>query len=136
MPFGKHRGKPITQVPAGYLMWMLENIADLRPATRAAIEAHLHPPELPLEGREPDEPTPTPAPPPAPSPAPSPSPTPAPSPSPSPAPSSTSTATRRTSRRALASDAPAATCGICGGPGTSGRPLVHAACANDTEVPF
>jgi Putative quorum-sensing-regulated virulence factor len=39
MPFGKHRGKPLAEVPKSYLKWMLANATDLRPDTREAFEA-------------------------------------------------------------------------------------------------
>lgn len=41
MPFGKHKGTPLGQVPAAYLMWVQENVeADtpVRGALRAYIE--------------------------------------------------------------------------------------------------
>jgi hypothetical protein len=28
MPFGKHKGKPLTEIPDGYLRWCLENVTD------------------------------------------------------------------------------------------------------------
>jgi uncharacterized protein (DUF3820 family) len=35
--FGKYKGKPIAQVPADYLRWVLENAANLSHAERSAI---------------------------------------------------------------------------------------------------
>ena len=39
--FGKHKGKPLSAIPAGYLTWVLDNVTTLYPKTRAAIEAHI-----------------------------------------------------------------------------------------------
>jgi hypothetical protein len=104
LPFGKFRGRPITEVDGGYLHWLFEKLDEWHsPALREAIiaerarrkglasaEAPQH--ELPVERP------------------------------------------REQSRRA---PAPAtATCGICGLGATNDRPLVHARCANDDEVPF
>ena len=41
MQFGKHKGKPLSEIPAGYLTWILENVPTLYPDTRAAIEAYI-----------------------------------------------------------------------------------------------
>lgn len=40
MPFGKHKGAPLYQIPAYYLKWCLRTI-DLRPKLRDDIEAEL-----------------------------------------------------------------------------------------------
>lgn len=40
-PFGKHKGKPISEVPADYLKWCLTNMQRLDPKTKAAIEGTL-----------------------------------------------------------------------------------------------
>jgi hypothetical protein len=40
VPFGKHKGQPIAEVPADYLMWML-SLANLSPDLRTAIKADL-----------------------------------------------------------------------------------------------
>jgi hypothetical protein len=107
MPFGKHRGQPITAVPRAYLTWLLANVTDLYPETRRAIQEHLRPPELPMEGREPDEVMPT------------------------------QTTRRRTTTRTPRQQAPppAPRCDVCGHVGTTDEPLVHRRCAND-ETPF
>lgn len=39
MPFGKHRGEKLSDIPIGYLDWLLG--IDLQPETRTAIEAYL-----------------------------------------------------------------------------------------------
>jgi hypothetical protein len=39
--FGKHRGKRLDEIDPGYLLWVLENFADLWPETRTAIEKYL-----------------------------------------------------------------------------------------------
>jgi hypothetical protein len=39
--FGKHRGKPLSQIPADYLIWVLRNCSGLNPYTREAIEGFL-----------------------------------------------------------------------------------------------
>ena len=41
MPFGKHRGKELRDVPESYLLWVLDNIAELSPTLRLAIEERL-----------------------------------------------------------------------------------------------
>lgn len=46
MPFGKHMGQPIEQVPTQYLNWVLKNIPDLDSDLKASIEAFLHGPDL------------------------------------------------------------------------------------------
>jgi uncharacterized protein (DUF3820 family) len=40
MPFGKHNGEPIEDLPADYIEWCLEN-CDLRPALQSEMEAQL-----------------------------------------------------------------------------------------------
>jgi hypothetical protein len=37
MPFGKHRGKPLEQVPLSYLRWVLENCDSATPSLREEI---------------------------------------------------------------------------------------------------
>lgn len=100
MPFGKYKGRPISQVPAGYLAWLVD-LPDIRPATREAVQAYLHPPELPMEGREPDEPAPKPA---------------------------RRPAARRPAPQSVS--APIC-CARCGQPGTETKPLVHGGCVDD-----
>jgi uncharacterized protein (DUF3820 family) len=39
--FGKHRGKPLKQIPADYLLWVLENCTRLSFSTREAIKNYL-----------------------------------------------------------------------------------------------
>jgi len=39
--FGKHRGKPLADIPADYLIWVLRNCSRLNPYTREAIEGFL-----------------------------------------------------------------------------------------------
>jgi hypothetical protein len=39
--FGRHRGKPLKEVPISYLLWILDNFEDLWPQTRKAIEKYL-----------------------------------------------------------------------------------------------
>ena len=41
LPFGKHRGKTLGTVPAGYRRWMLANLADLAAGMRAAVALSL-----------------------------------------------------------------------------------------------
>lgn len=38
-PFGKHKGKPISEVPVDYLKWCLANMQRIDPKTRAMIES-------------------------------------------------------------------------------------------------
>jgi len=40
MPFGKHRGQPLEEVPTSYLQWLLDN-CDLRPQLQEAVEEEL-----------------------------------------------------------------------------------------------
>jgi exodeoxyribonuclease X len=39
--FGKHRGKPLQDIPADYLIWVLQNCSRLNPCMREAIEGFL-----------------------------------------------------------------------------------------------
>ena len=41
MPFGKHRGEPLDQVPVKYLKWCLREIKTLSPDLKASINAVL-----------------------------------------------------------------------------------------------
>jgi hypothetical protein len=43
MPFGKHAGKPLSELPSGYLRWLAEpdRLATLYPNTRAAVAAEV-----------------------------------------------------------------------------------------------
>jgi len=41
MPFGKYQGKPIAEIPEGYLVWVLGNVECLSPMLRDAIERQL-----------------------------------------------------------------------------------------------
>lgn len=89
IPFGKHKGKPLADVPMPYLRWLLANATDLRPDTRATIEAFMSNPG------------------------------------------------QRGTRAPKASAAEhAPTCARCGLPGSEARPLVHAGCAGEEDVPF
>lgn len=109
MPFGMHKGKTLDRVPTGYLRWVLENVPALYPETRRAIEDFVRQPAGgPQEPQEPQESPSTPA---------------------------RGSAPRRP-RSSPAEGKAAATCGICGLSPTPKRPLVHAACASDHEVPF
>ena len=41
MPFGKHKGEPIEDLPVDYLEWALGNIETLSPSLQAEMEAQL-----------------------------------------------------------------------------------------------
>lgn len=41
MPWGKHKGKPLKEVPRDYLKWAVNNADAMSPELRAAIEAEL-----------------------------------------------------------------------------------------------
>ena len=41
MPFGKHRGTPVAALPADYIMWLLENLADIREDLRIELQNQL-----------------------------------------------------------------------------------------------
>lgn len=109
IPFGKFAGKRLDQIPASYLRWLYEN-ADLYADTRQALIAFLMPPAAEADRSGPhvllDRSGLTPAP------------------------------RRPTQRRLPTPTAPATACNICGRPGSADRPLVHAECASDSEVPF
>jgi hypothetical protein len=38
MPFGKHKGCPLTEIPAAYLRWVLRNCTNLEPGLKHAIK--------------------------------------------------------------------------------------------------
>jgi uncharacterized protein (DUF3820 family) len=38
MPFGKHRGQKLKDIPIDYLIWLLDNYDGLRETTRKVIE--------------------------------------------------------------------------------------------------
>lgn len=40
-PFGKHKGKAMTNIPAEYLLWCRENIGNLEKGIKDYIEANL-----------------------------------------------------------------------------------------------
>jgi len=50
MPFGKYRGQPIASLPRPYLQWVLDNVHDLYPDTREAIQGALRGPQREREG--------------------------------------------------------------------------------------
>lgn len=54
MPFGKHKGTPLEDVPEDYLVWVLDNCERISPTLRRAIQQVL--------GLEVDEPQPRPPP--------------------------------------------------------------------------
>ena len=41
LPFGKHKGKPINEVPRDYLVWLIGNATIQKPGLREEIEAYL-----------------------------------------------------------------------------------------------
>jgi hypothetical protein len=41
MPFGKHQGERLTEVPSAYLEWVLANLTSIRPGLRWAIQQEL-----------------------------------------------------------------------------------------------
>ena len=41
MPWGKHKGKPIDEVPADYLEWAIKNASNINDTLRAEIERQL-----------------------------------------------------------------------------------------------
>ena len=43
MPFGKHRGQRIADLPIPYVKWLLANVTDLRPNLAAALQQRLQP---------------------------------------------------------------------------------------------
>jgi hypothetical protein len=41
LPFGMHRGSRLDEIPADYLLWVLDNFDALHPSLRTAIEKYL-----------------------------------------------------------------------------------------------
>jgi hypothetical protein len=41
MTFGKYQGVPLSEIPDGYLLWVLDNIKSLSPTLRSAIRVRL-----------------------------------------------------------------------------------------------
>jgi hypothetical protein len=41
MPFGKHRGQPVSSLPISYLLWLWQNVEIKSPELRDAVEAEL-----------------------------------------------------------------------------------------------
>lgn len=41
MPFGKHRGKPLSELPGDYLDWLGSNLGEWRESFRSALTAEL-----------------------------------------------------------------------------------------------
>lgn len=41
MPWGKHKGKPLKEVPDDYLMWVLDHADKANPTLKDAIRMHL-----------------------------------------------------------------------------------------------
>ena len=41
MPFGKHQGKPMIEVPASYLLWLHDNAKDLRDPLKSYIKENI-----------------------------------------------------------------------------------------------
>ncbi len=52
MPFGKHRGRPLEDVPHTYLLWVLDNCTNISGTLRAEIERVLD--VGPRQRQEPD----------------------------------------------------------------------------------
>jgi uncharacterized protein (DUF3820 family) len=46
MPFGKHKGHRVSDIPTLYLRWMLREVYDLDPQLRRAAKAALHVQEM------------------------------------------------------------------------------------------
>ncbi len=41
LPFGKYKGRPLSELPDAYIEWCLENLTELRPAYRLALQGEL-----------------------------------------------------------------------------------------------
>lgn len=41
MPFGKYKGQPVADLPVDYIMWVLENLQDLRIDLRTELQNQL-----------------------------------------------------------------------------------------------
>jgi hypothetical protein len=51
MPWGKHKGQDLADVPESYLQWALENAEAMSPTLREAIRARLGLPPTPPDGQ-------------------------------------------------------------------------------------
>ena len=51
MPFGKHKGKPIHEIPKNYLIWLTDNV-DMHPWLAKAVQAALGNEGIPEEDEE------------------------------------------------------------------------------------
>jgi len=101
MPFGKYRGRPITEVDGGYLHWLFEKIDEWHsaPLREAIVEERAR--------RK------------------------APAPSSAEAPQCELPVQRPREQSRRAPEPTSATCAICGLGGSDACPLVHARCASD-----
>jgi hypothetical protein len=101
MPFGKHRGVALSELPGGYLQWLATKLTDLREPFRSALAAELERRNgKTLPGVVVDGPTPVPTP-------------------------------RAPVRRPAAESPSVTVCDICGLAPTAEKPLVHASCVSD-----
>lgn len=50
MPFGKHKGEELADIPDDYLFWCLDHCTSMSPSLRKAIERHLNYEPLPING--------------------------------------------------------------------------------------
>src|SRR5207245_11467446 len=62
MPFGKHRGTPLSELPGGYLRWLGTKLADWREPLRSELATEIERRNGQTLPRVVDGPTPTPAP--------------------------------------------------------------------------
>jgi hypothetical protein len=106
MPFGRHRGVALSELPGGYLRWLGEKLDQWHEPFRSALASELERRNGQALTGVVDGPTTTPAP---------------------------RAATRR--RTAESPTSTAVVCNICGLGATSQRPLVHENCLTD-GVPF
>jgi Putative quorum-sensing-regulated virulence factor len=106
MPFGKHRGALLSELPGGYLQWLATKLTDLREPFRSALASELERRNGQALPGVVDGPPTTPAP--------------------------RAPARRRAAESPMAATT---VCNICGLGPTAQKPLVHASCLTD-EVPF
>src|SRR5262245_37965099 len=119
MPWGKWRGKPLHEIPRGYLSWVLREATSLSPDLRVAIQTALHG-EVVVPQREPGDDT---------------------ADLLGGAPAST-TSPRPRGRKGRMTSAPRErvvahiNCHRCGGSSVDGRPMLHVDCIDKDDVPF